>query len=221
MKCEHCGAKIVGDPTFCAACGKPTALLSSELSAISALRYAKKNLDWKRSWKLSLLMFVPIWLFAASFLLLGDFWYYLSLLIFLPLFLSPLSKKSAWFQKPLGFFPFAVLFVGYLFALRTICQGDPILDLVYLIMCNYALSISLPIVAKVGKGEKLLASLLWSIRKIKESRWQQIFLLWIVFALNILALLPLGIGLFFSVPFSYICLERYGHQLKKYYKKAE
>ncbi len=221
MKCEHCGVAIAGDPTFCASCSLPTKLLATELSASQTLKYAYDSTDWRKHRKLTLLMAIPLLAFVAAFLFLGNSFYYLSLLFFLPILLSPLAENLAWHKRPLRFFPFSLSFVCYLFVLRLICQGDPILDLVYLIMCHYALSLSLPIVVKVGKGCGLWASLLWSIQKIKESRWQQIFLLWFIFIINILAILPLGLGLYFSLPFSYESLARYGQQLEKHYTYAK
>ncbi len=220
MKCEHCGQAIVGDPTFCASCSRPTRLLATELNAVQTLRHAYNHLQWQKHRKLSLLMAIPLLGLVASFLFLGDFFYYLSLLVFFPILLSPLATELPWHKKPLRFLPFSLLFVAYLFALRAICQGDPILDLVYLIMCHYALSLSLPIVTRVSKGAGLLESTAWSIKKIKESRWQQMFLLWAIFVINALAIIPLGLGLFFSIPFSYKLIARYGQQLETHYRLA-
>ncbi len=218
MKCEFCGAQIVGDPTFCAACCRATKLLSTKLSAFSCLKTVYASGQWKKQWKLALLMVVPLLAFIASFLFLTDFAYYLSLLIFLPVFLAPLAKGLAWHQRLVRFFPFAVCFVVYLFVLRTICQGDHILDLVYLIMCNYGMSLSLPIVFQISKGEKLLRAIGWSFEKIKETRWQQFFLLWALFLVNLVAILPLGLGLIFSLPFAYENLRHYSGQLDRYYQ---
>jgi len=218
MRCEYCGAAIVGDPTFCASCCKSTRLLATELSAGQTLRDVYADGRWKKQKRLALVMLLPLLAFFASFLFLRDSEYYLSLLVLLPLLLAPLAQGSPWYKKLLRFFPFAVCFVCYLFALRLLCQGDHILNLVYLIMCNYGLSLCVPLVTKMSKGGKLLGSMVWSIKKIKESRWQQIFLLWALFVINILAIVPLGLGLLFSVPFSYQALSHYGQQLEKYYQ---
>ncbi len=218
MKCKFCGLTIIGDPTFCKGCRKSTGLLRNELSAIKSLRFSFGNVKWKEHRLLSALLLLPFLAFVFSLFFFDYLPYYCGLVVFLLLFLSPLAQDKVWLKKIYRFVPFSLTFVAYIFLLRLICQGDPILNLVYFIMCNYGLSLSLPIVYKLGKGCSLRQSFSWSFKTIKESRWQQMFLLWALFALNLLAILPVGLGLFFTLPLSYHAISHYGEQLEEHYK---
>jgi len=221
MNCTFCKKKIIGDPTYCKVCFRPTALLTKELSALRMIKDALYDFQWKKQIKLALFLILPVLALFFGLFFLRNFQFFGVMLVLFPILLAPLVPSGNAFQKVFFYVPLSIVNFVYFLVLRLVCSGDPILNLVYLIMSCYWLSICYPVIFLQIQGVSLKKSILFSIKSIKESRWQQFFIIVFVGISNFLALLlTLGIGLIFTIPFSYFLLERYYQKLDKHYIKV-
>jgi len=108
--------------------------------------------------------------------------------------------------------------------LKVICTGfllkvatDPILHLVRFILVIYWLAIIMPAPLLILKnGITPLKAVTVSYKAGSETRWQHFFLLLFLFLINLLALIPAGLGLFFTLPLSYRMIYHYYNKMADY-----
>ncbi len=149
-----------------------------------------------------------------------------ALLLLVPLTLAPLTDaqhlmsggyRIGDYLRSLRKYPWLLAFTLlnelYFFVLKYVCDGlpanDPILHLVRLVMVLYWLAIVMPAPVLMNHGLCPGKSTLAAWRGGKYTRWQQFFLLVIIAALNTVALIPVGLGLLVSIPFSFYLMIRF------------
>lgn len=241
MICKSCKKKINEIDVYCDACGEVAESFKKKFKLKEILSVAKKNVDIKRDYPLQAIIF--IFIFSILPLLLTGFFirdnvflnshratYFLSnliYLVFVPLIFLPFTfykdsdekADSASLFRIFKIYPrfmfFVFIVLVYFFILKIICQGDPILNLVRFVLVLWGLAIALPVPLMIIKTNDSVISI---IKKAfiagKYLRWQQFSLVLILGIYNMLALIPLGLGLIFSLPFT-------SSVLKEYHKRQE
>lgn len=231
LKCSLCLSNIPDSSLFCPKCGKSTNLLTVELNARKNIMFCIKNFKIK-DFKISAFILVLIFLSnLLPFYLFEKFYLEMGILTFLlPFALIPLSKiKDSFLNYKLSdyqlskyptYLIFSVLNFSFFILLKIITTGiDPILNLVFLIMSFYWISIMLPVPHLIGSEKSLYNAMKISLLEMKETRWQQFFTLIFLIVFNFVGLLTFGIGLFITVPLSYRIVQRYSQILIKIHKK--
>lgn len=232
---RFCNEKLEEHQIFCHKCGEPTEALSGPLSAKENLKQVW--IEFKKV-KAKFYPF-SIFIILTAFLLIGLAVYFtrgnyfqtnLALLIFVPFALIPLSFDENFisnhftinmFFSKLKYYPIFFLFtlinIIYFALMKIICTGyslniavDPILHIVRLIMVLYWIAIIVPTpILMIRKKMNPVSAIILSIKSGKETRWQQFFIAFIVFVLNIVGVLLIGLGLLVTIPLSFVLIERY------------
>lgn len=239
---EQCGNKLDDNEIFCSKCGHPTSALEEGLSArkniksIWKLFWPEKNKYLSFSLVMLFCAFLPI--AAVVFFTKGNYWLNNLLLLFtVPLALVPLASDKDFarsglnpssFTGNLKYYPKLWLFTGvnilWFLLLKILCTGfllnvatDPILHPVRLILVFYWIAIVLPVPFLIVRYNKNpLAAIKQAYKASSEIRWQLFFIGGFLFLINLAGALFLVIGLLFTIPLSYILLERYFLRLEEY-----
>jgi hypothetical protein len=241
MRCKHCNERVKDTDFWCDYCGHPTGLVKNEFAANHMLGLSWKKFSPLAGKNyafgiVSALLFLILvggayWFSINDSLLpVSPFIKYvldnLVYLLVLPIFLSPFMlvvqhpdrgwSISDFFRSQKmypRFFVFVLLNILYFFALKYICKGDPILNLVRFVMVQYWISIVLPapllmLDLHINPWRAIVAS----YHTGKEVRWN-LYFLWLLLAiLNMITILPFGLGLLITLPFTY-------HAIYDYYRK--
>jgi hypothetical protein len=238
MKCKSCRKVLEDDAVWCPGCGAETGVIGERFSA-------KKNLkeDWARFKSTHCYPFAIFYvlallapagalaLFTSGNYLLNN----LVMLIWTPLLLIPFGMPveadglrltiRGWvsgLRLYPRYFAFVLMAVVYFFLLKVICTGkplfffaaDPILHLVRLVMVLYGLAIVLP---ALPLTEMSPFRALWTAyRGGADTRWQQFFLLFILFVINAVAAIPVGLGLLVTAPFTFYAIRSYTAKLTRF-----
>ena len=119
---------------------------------------------------------------------------------------------------------FVLINILYYFFLKVICTGylltvatDPILHPVRLILVIYWLAIILPVpylILKVGLSP--FKAILVSYKAGSETRWQHFYLIIFILLMNAVAIIPIGIGLIFTLPLSYKIIHQYSKNMAEF-----
>jgi hypothetical protein len=237
-----CNAVIDDHAIFCPVCGTPTDALKTALSARKVFREVwaeQRNEAMKFSVTGILLMVLTLALLYSVFFLTAELYYITNLILLLvvPFLIIPfvfrweegkvdLSLGS--YLSALKYYPpswlFMLLNIFYYFLLKVICTGylltiatDPILHLVRFILSLYWLAVIFPMPYLLLKKKlSLFKALKLSYAAGSETRWQHFYLILFVVFMNLLALIPLGLGLIFTLPLSYRMLQRYYSNMEEY-----
>jgi hypothetical protein len=242
-----CNAVLDDHAIFCSVCGTTTEALQNELSARKVFKGQIKDYR-EKGMKFSvpgiLLMVLTLVLFYSVFFLTAKMYYVtnLILLFLIPFMLIPFTFK--WednrvefslsnYLSALRYYPllwlFTLLNVVYYFLLKILCTGylltvatDPILHLVRLVLAIYWLAVIFPVpYIIINKKISLLRALKISYQAGAETRWQHFYLLLFVIFLNLVAIIPLGFGLIFTLPFSYQVIYKYSANMDQFELFAE
>lgn len=231
MKCTNCQSRISDKSIFCPNCGTTTQLLTEDLNAKKNFIYCKGTFSMSANY-LGGILFAFFWaiFFAALFLQESFFWKILLLTPLLPFCLIPLCTEKPLAETNLEISDFKISAYPKLFLLsvynslfflilRAITSGiDPILNLVFLIMSLYWVSIILPVPYLIFSRDLAPHKAIWmAVKQIKESRWQQFFTLLYVLVVNIIGFALFGFGLCLTVPFSYALIQRYSKLIDEKY----
>ncbi|MFA5498263.1 MAG: hypothetical protein WC327_01815 [Candidatus Cloacimonadia bacterium] len=234
--CQKCQIKLEAEQLFCFECGEPTSVLRDDLSALNNIKEVWSKFKGVKGsyfpFSIFYIIVILLPLFAIIFLTHNNYWLNnLSLLIFLPLVFIPFnfdfndesgSGMIGRYFRSLAKYPTLFLFtlfnILFLLILKYVCTSvDPILNLVRLIMVLYWLSVVVPLpFVLLRKGLSPLKALKVTYKGGKETRWQQFFTYLLLALINIAGLIPIGLGLLVTIPFSYAVLERYYLQMDKY-----
>ncbi len=223
MNCKKCKAKLDNTAIYCSQCGVPTGFVKDHLSGFNTFSQVirtQKSKVWKHfglSGPAYLLGLIPILLIKELLNhYLGNInhniYYSLFLIlsaIFLPFFIMPLAQKDIfnevkstpgrYFSNLKYYFKtllISEIFALYLIGLNLICQGDPILNLVHLVMVFYGVAIFLHVPSLVyHDGLSVLNAIKTAYISGKHTiRWQNFFITLMMILLNI----PLVIAYFWS-----------------------
>ncbi|PID28128.1 MAG: hypothetical protein CSB55_06345 [Candidatus Cloacimonadota bacterium] len=238
MKCSSCKNELSAIEFYCKKCGELTDIIPDKLSAKICLNktgkvFAKENISFYLG--VLILGFLPlilsIFAFADNYFMLNS-----AVLIFGSVFLLPFSSLSSSSAKEkLNFADFLKLFKHYhkwfslvliseLFYLisKIVCTGKPFFDYVHdpilypveVILGFYWLAVILPVpYLMTVKKMNPFKAVYTAYPKGDATRWQQFFLFIIVGSLFAASVLPLGIGLLFSLPFIFRNILNYGKMM--------
>ncbi len=245
MRCRHCNEKVKDHDFWCIYCGHQTGVIKTYLRAKMALNeeweaFTTSTIKSYGFAILNTLVFLILgggayWFSLNDSLLpISHFSKYLLnnlvFLIVIPFFLTPFEMASHLAAQPWSmkdyfislkeyprYFVFVFFNIVYFFALKYICTGDPILHLVRFVMVLYWISIVLP--APVIMQELKLNPfqvIVKSYQVGRETRWQLFFLWFMLFVINFVALLPVGLGLLVTLPLTYRVIYRYYKKLDEF-----
>ncbi|HNW99946.1 MAG TPA: hypothetical protein PLE74_01770 [Candidatus Cloacimonadota bacterium] len=245
MRCKHCNEKVKDHDFWCVFCGHPTGIVKTYLSAKNAIREewdaftSAKNKSYLFAILVALILLIlgggAYWFSINNSLLqVSPFVKYLLnnlvFLVVLPLLLTPFNIAV---QKPNAnwsfgdyfrslkayprYFVFIFLNIVYFFILKYICQGDPILHLVRLVMVMYWIAIILP-APLIMEDLKLnpYKAIVKAYHVGRETRWQLFFLWFMLMVINLVAIIPLGLGLLVTLPLTYRVIYRYYMKLVEF-----
>lgn len=241
MRCPHCNEKLANHDLWCVKCGKQTELIAKDLSAIKNLNASWNNYKPVKGVNLpvgiwaTLTGFLPmlalIWLLNHTLPAIG-LWPFLALhtviwTLFLPVLFVPfraVCKNDGYkvtirdvfksFKSYFRYLIFSLVSVLFYLVIFLICQGDPILNLVWLVLVLYWVAIVLPVPVIMERYDlNALNAVKLSYRYLGDLRWN-IFMLALILALaNVLALLLLIIGLAVVLPFTWFAVRDYVDKL--------
>jgi hypothetical protein len=245
MRCKHCNEKIKDHDFWCIYCGHATGIVKTYLTAKQAIReeWEAFTLSKSKSYVFAILnaLLLLTLLGGAYWFSLNDTLlpishfakYLLNNLVYLfilPLLLTPFQLATKYPNQGWGisdyfkslkeyprFFVFVLLNIIYFFVLKYVCMGDPILHIVRFVMVLYWISIVLP--APVIMMELKLNPLKAIVKAYhvgRETRWQLFFLWFMLFFINLVAILPLGLGLLVTLPLTYRVVHRYYMKLVEF-----
>jgi len=237
MRCPHCNEKNANHDLWCSKCGKHTTLISNELSANKSMNESWKNYKPFRGrnfpvgiWT-SLTGIIPliimIWLLNFALPAMG-LWKFLALhvtvwTLLVPVLLVPFNAVCKidnykidvkdFFSSFSSYFRYFLLtFISVLFyvIIFFVCQGDPILNLVWLVLVLYWIAIVLPVPVIMERFKvNPFKSLKLSYKYAGDLRWNIFLMVLILFVANLLATLLLVVGLAVIVPFSWFAIRDY------------
>ena len=239
---KKCGNELSEHTIFCDVCGKPTNALSTGLSAkkgrIESWEEFKKVRAKSYPFGIFMvLVFLPIF---AAFLKFGNSNYFISNLILLfvvPFLLIPFGFEQGFASRPftigeyfknLKHYPkmwFLVLLnIIFFFVLKVLCTGfllgvatDPILHIVRFILVLHWITIMLPApLVAIRKKINPIKALILCYKASTETRWQQFYIVLVIFFGNLLALMLAVFGMLATVPYAYVLTERYYEQMDEY-----
>lgn len=161
----------------------------------------------------------------------------LMLLILVPFTLIPFGFKENFIEKPfkismyfkaLKYYPqlflFVLLSILYFLLLKILCTGymlgitvDPILHPVRFILVLYWITITFPAVLLIiRKKMNPITAVVSCYKASAETRWQQFFIVFRLFVMNIIGAAFAGLGLLVTIPFTYILIEKYYQSLDEF-----
>ncbi len=166
--------------------------------------------------------------------------YLLSNIIFLviiPLALIPFGMKEKFMENPFSvkaylkglknypkYFLLTLVYILFFFVLKVLCAGfllgisiDPILHPVRFILVLYWITIMLPSpILITRKNVNIFQAVVRCYKASMETRWQQFFLVLQIAGINVLGAALAGLGLLYSIPLSYVLVERYYQKLDEF-----
>ena len=166
--------------------------------------------------------------------------YLLSNIIFLviiPLALIPFGMKEKFMENPFSvkaylkglknypkYFLLTLVYILFFFVLKVLCAGfllgisiDPILHPVRFILVLYWITIMLPSpILITRKNVNAFQAVVLCYKASMETRWQQFFLVLQIAGINVLGAALAGLGLLYSIPLSYVLVERYYQKLDEF-----
>ncbi len=244
MRCRYCKEKLALHDIWCVSCGRQTELVKKDLSAWNSLlktwQNYKKSIGHNFPVGIVYIVFgvIPlvliIWLVQYGLAEISDPLKLLLrntlVIIFLPLLISPLknvchkesydfSIKQLWFsfQSYLRYLWFSFIVLAFYVIIYYICKGDPILNLVWLVLIQYWIVIIIPVPVlmerfKIGP----LKSLYLSYKYGHDIRWNIYLLAIILTVINALAFVLGLICLAITIPFSLYAIRDFADKMIEY-----
>lgn len=244
MRCTHCNEKLANHDLWCVSCGKRTEVLNTSLAATKSLNASWK--EYKKfkgpnfpvgiwSVLLGALPFALIFWFLSYGMPELPTWQIMLIrnliwLVFIPVLLVPFKavcNKDGYQITVKDYFAsyasypryllLSLLSVVYYLVIHYVCKGDPILNLVWLVLVLYWIAIVIPVPVLMERYKiNAFAAIEFSYKKAGDLRWN-IFLIGIfLFLANILAGLLLLIGMAVIIPFSWFAIRDYTDKMIGY-----
>ena len=239
---KDCNNQLADHQIYCDKCGEPTKALSSGLSARQNWRETWQEFKKVKSsyYAFAIFMILCVFSFIGLSVVLGArfFWYNNLVLLFIaPLALLPFSFAGEFMEKPFTvrryfqhahnyprYWLFVLINIVWFIFLKILCTGaflniatDPILHEVRLILVLYWIAIVLPVPSLMSRRKvNPFKAIYLSYKAGSETRWQQFFLVSLVFFANLAGLALAGLGLLVSIPLSYLVIDRYYLRMEEY-----
>ena len=177
MNCKKCKQKLDDVTIYCHACGQPTDSFRKHFSIMSVLQEAKHLTEMQKPSYISIGLFILLAFVITIFNVFDVSAYVLQFVLaicvsgmFMFLFGIPQGNR-----KKYGlYFEFSLLVVLYFIFLKLICQGDPILNLVRLVLVLWGIAIVFPMPYLIfSKEENVFTLLKKAYIAGKYLRWHQ------------------------------------------------
>ena len=235
MVCKSCKKNITEIDIYCLSCGTPTENYKQHFSIKKTLQAAKAaakadNVNLIFYYIPIALVLIVLVCITGYNVLSESYWLNYALLnisaIFIvPLLILPLSlvtkekDDTPRLSQALKYYPKLLVFVAlialYFFALRTICQGDPILNLVRLVLVLWGIAIAFPVPFLIFTRDEAV------FKSIKRGYIAGKYLRWHQFGMS----LVLGSLLLVSIPLALVPLPTVmnftGHLMYIWHKKQD
>jgi len=244
MKCQYCNGKLAIHDLWCVNCGKRTDVISKDLSAISSLKLSWAKYKSVKGKNLPVgILSVLIGILPIYFLLWAfnfttpdlPVWQVLMIrniawLLIIPMTLVQftqickrddyiLSVKDylAAFNTYFKYILFILVSVVYYLVIHFICQGDPILNLVWLVLVVYWITVILPCPILMERFKiNVFKAIRLSYKDAGDIRWNLFLMIILLFSLNFIATVLFIIGLAITLPFSWFAIRDYVDKLIDY-----
>jgi hypothetical protein len=241
MRCNYCNEKLAPHDLWCIKCGKRTGALINELSAVKNLKETWKqyNLAKGNNLPVGILatltgiipLFILLWIlnYALPGMVLWQFilLHSVTWTAFLPVLLVPFKQVcrsddyrisvSGFFLSFKAYPSFMLLsFLSVLFYVLIffLCKGDPILNLVWLVLVLYWIAIVAPVPVLMERyGLNAWKAIKLSYKQAGDVRWNIFLMVILLFVINILAAIFLVIGLTVTVPFTWYAIRDYVNKI--------
>lgn len=241
MRCSHCNEKLANHDLWCIKCGKQTELVAKDLSAIKNLNASWKNYKpfkgrnfpvgiWA-SLTGMLPLLILIWLLNHTLPAMG-LWPFLALqsvvwTLFLPVMFVPfraVCKSDGYkidvkeyfssFKSYFRYLLFSLISVLFYLTIFLVCQGDPILNLVWLVLVLYWVAVVLPVPVIMERYNlNSIKAVKLSYKYLGDLRWNIFLMALILTVANFLAVLLLVIGLAVVLPFTWFAIRDFVDKL--------
>jgi hypothetical protein len=244
MRCKYCNEKLAPHDLWCVKCGKRSEILSDELSAVKSLKNTWNLYNPVKGNNLPvgilatvtgvIPMIVLIWIlnYALPGMLLWQFILLHSVVwtLFLPLMIIPFKQVCRTddykinvsgffnsFRAYPAFMLFSLISVLFYVIIFYLCKGDPILNLVWLVLVLYWIAIAIPVpVLMVRYNINAWKAVKLSYKYAGDVRWNIFLMVIILFVINIIAAGLLVIGLSVTVPFTWYAIRDYVNRMIEY-----
>jgi len=237
MRCQHCNEKIAEHDLWCVKCGKRNNILINKLSSIKSINGSWKKYQEFRGRNLPagifavltgiIPLFVLIWIlnFVLSNMPLiqynilhGVIW-----IVFLPVLFIPFNavcKTSSYhieiktiirsFRTYLRYLTFSLISVVFYTVIFILCQGDPILNLVWIVLVLYWVPLAIPIPILMERYNiNAWMSLMVSYKHMSDLRWNIFLLCIILLFANLISIAIFIVPLAIILPFSWFAIRDY------------
>ena len=199
MLCKSCKQPIDNLEVYCTSCGLPTKNFKEQFSVGAILRAGKeiadKDIHYPIGQPIGVMLFLLIVVYVFNFdvlpmtSLMNYVLLNISLILVTPLLL--LNTKPFSSNQPRQYLRLALLtalLVLYFFVLKLVCQGDPILNLVRLVLVLWGLAIAFPVFYLLSVRAGNVFSLIErGYVAGKYLRWQQFSLVFVLGLFNLLS----------------------------------
>lgn len=244
MRCKNCSERVAIHDLWCLKCGHRTSIISKDLSVIESLNFSwrKYKLDKGKNLPVgiwgSLLSVIPALLLIIGFYFFSQesySWIVVVIrniiwLLFIPMLFIPFNsvcKKEGYHLTVKDYFSGFSLYPKYLFLsllnviyyllIYYLCKGDPILNLVWLVLVLYWIPIILPVPILMERYNlSVINAIVLSYKKASDLRWNLFLLAIMVFLSLILSVVMLLIPLTIILPFSWYAIRDYVDKLIEY-----
>lgn len=237
MRCPHCNEKTAVHDLWCVKCGKHTELITKELSATKSLNSSWTKYKAVRGRNLpvgilaALTGFIPvyilIWLQNYAMLDLPK-WQLMTLsnvvwLFFIPILLVPfkavcrkdnneidVKEFLASFKSYFSYFLLSLSSVVFYLVIFYLCKGDPILNLVWLVLVIYWIAIIIPVPVLMERYNlNAFKAIKFAYKQAGDVRWNLFLMAILLVVTNILATLLLVVGLAVTIPYTWFAIRDY------------
>lgn len=241
MRCPHCNEKTAVHDLWCSNCSKQTDVLSNELSAIKSLRetWKKYNPLKGQNYPIGIFSALTSWIPAIliiwvlnftlpemprweSMLISNLVWLFLIPMLMIPLAMVCKKDDYVFRIKDLlascgtygKYMIFSLASVVFYLILFFVCQGDPILNLVWLVLVLYWLAIVFPVPILMERMQlNPLKAIKIAYKAAGDVRWNIFRMLIVLFLLNMMATVLLLVGLVVTIPFTWLAIRDYTDKL--------
>jgi hypothetical protein len=244
MRCPHCNEKLAPHDLWCVKCGKQTHLINNDLSALKSLNSTWKKYKpvQGNNFPVGILavltgvipMVAIFWLLNYIFAQIPTWQIMLTRnfvwLFFLPVLMVPISAtcKKEGYQISIGeyfgsfknyghYLILSLFSVLFYLVIYFVCKGDPILNLVWLVLVVYWIAVVFPVPVLMERyNMPAWQALILAYKKAGDLRWNILLLEIILIVANAVAGLLLVIGLAVILPFSWFAIRDYVDKMIEY-----
>lgn len=241
MRCRFCNERLAPHDLWCVKCGKRTEVLNRDLSATKSLNESWKKFKPLKGQNLpvgivaTLTGIIPliilIWVLNYAFPFMAKLgqmsMHIIVWTFFIPVLVVPfrevcrsdgytLTTKAymSSFKAYGQYLVFSFISVVFYVTIFFVCKGDPILNLVWLVLVLYWVAIALPVPVLMQRYQiNAWEGIRISYKRAGDVRWNIFLMVIILFITNVLAAAALVIMLAVTIPFTWFAIRDYVDKL--------